>query len=454
MQKAKALLCLLLSMVLCISMSSASSAAPEPALLSESAILIDGDTGQILLDKSMHEKMHPASITKIMTGLLALELGSMSDIITMSHEAVFSIGRNTSHIALDTNEQITMEQALYALSIASANDAANGIAEHIGGSMEDFTALMNARAIEAGALNTHFSNAHGLPEDDHYTTAYDMAQITMAAIKAPGFTEFFSSSRYDIPPTNKQPEIRFLRTKNAMLTGAYKYEGIIAEKTGWTSTSQHTLVTAARRNGRTLIAVVMKSSEQKDKWEDTTALLNYGFDALERITFTPEELSREGLSITDTQGAERIVSLTAEAEFSCLIPKQLTRSDIQITYTVETFPAEGHVPVTLCFQLPSSSAYSLLGEASATALLEPEEPLAQSGEDGVQGALAQNGSPLSEKPPSSGVKAVLGWIFGILGGLLGLAVLAYGVLYARYIIIQRRIRKGRQAERSARGNQR
>ena len=138
-----------------------------PQLQSETAVLMDAETGQILYQKEMNKKMYPASITKIVTGMLALKNAQLTETITMSYDAVFSIDRDSSHIALDVNEQITLEQALYALTIESANDAANGIAELVGGSMEEFVDMMNQTAKDAGAINTNFSNAHGLFDENH-----------------------------------------------------------------------------------------------------------------------------------------------------------------------------------------------------------------------------------------------------------------------------------------------
>ncbi|MCL2158156.1 MAG: serine hydrolase, partial [Oscillospiraceae bacterium] len=179
-----------------------------PQIKSEVAVLIDADTGQVLYGKNQNARIYPASTTKIMTALLALERGNLSDIITMSYDAVWSIGRDTSHVALDENEQLNLEQALYALAIESANDAANGIAELIGGSMENFSGMMTKRAKELGANNTNFTNAHGLQDSNHYTSAYDLAIIMAEAVKIPEFTRMFTTVTYSMPPTNRQPETR------------------------------------------------------------------------------------------------------------------------------------------------------------------------------------------------------------------------------------------------------
>lgn len=249
-----------------------------PKLNAESAVLMDAATGQILFEKNMHKRQYPASITKIMTGLLAIEKGNLADSITMSREAVFSIGRNSSHIALDVEEELTLEQALYAIAVASANDAANGIAEHISGSLESFARLMNERAIQCGAMDTNFVNAHGLPHENHYTTAYDMAKIMREAVRNPKFLEIFCEARYEMPPTNKQEEVRYLKSRNIIINGSYECEGIIAGKNGWTSQANHTLITAAKRNDRTLIVVVMNNQNLNNNHEDTVNLLNYGFE--------------------------------------------------------------------------------------------------------------------------------------------------------------------------------
>jgi D-alanyl-D-alanine carboxypeptidase (penicillin-binding protein 5/6) len=250
-------------------------------LKSETAVLMDADTGLVLFERDMHKQMRPASTTKVMTALLALERGNMDDTITMSYDAVFTLGRGAAHIALDVDEELTLEAAMYALAIRSANDATNGVAEHIGESLEKFNKLMNDRAVQAGALNTNFANAHGMPHDDHLSTAYDLAKILIAAIGTPGFCEFFSALRYELPPTNKQEESRVFESRNPMLSGRFEYDGIIAGKTGFTNLSQHTLVTAAERDGRRLVCVVLKSPDTDDKYVDTTLLLDYGFEIAE-----------------------------------------------------------------------------------------------------------------------------------------------------------------------------
>jgi len=403
------------------------------SIKSETAILIDGDTGQVLFEKEIHKKMSPASITKVMTGFLALENAELDDLITISRDAIYSIERNSSHIALDTDEELTLENALYALAITSANDAANGIAEHVGGTMEGFASLMNARAKEAGAIHTNFTNAHGLPDPDHYTTVYDMAMITRAAIQTPHFAEIFSTRVYEMPPTNKQQEPRTFWRKSALIVGRNQYDGSIAEKTGYTTDAQHTFAAAAQRDGRTLIAVVMKSSGSKDKLEDTTALFDYGFSEFDSITFSAEEISKGVYALIEADGMQ------AEADikgFTCLIPKALLKKDVEIDYVVEGGTAH-EWSVKAVFSLPVSDetmAVTELGALKMTALLHPVV-------DDIVPVVASEPVSVAQDEIEQAEKAhfpILELALGVLGVL---AVLYVYLCMRRYLILERRRRR-------------
>ena len=307
----------------------------KPQITASAFVLMDGDTGQVLLEKNMHEKMYPASITKIMTVLLALERGQLSDVITMSHDAVFSITHwNSSNIALDENEMLTLEQALYSLSIASANDASNGIAEHISGSATAFAEQMTQRAKQAGALKTNFTNAHGLPDDEHYTTAHDMARIMSDAIKNPKFLEIFSTEIYNMPPTNIQPEARQFNRRYSLISGDFTYDGVIAEKTGWTGAAGVTFAAAARRGERTLVAVVMQAAEEISRRTDTAALFDYGFNEFVPVSFSAGEIAKQNHVIDIAEGLSVNTRLSAAEDFNALILKSLSKDDIKIKYII------------------------------------------------------------------------------------------------------------------------
>ena len=337
-------------------------------IISESAILIDADTGQILFERNMHEIMRPASITKVMTALLALELGDLNDTLIVSEEALSIISSSAASISLLPEEEFTLEDALHALAVVSAADTSNAIAEYISGTVDDFILLMNERAIELGALNTNFVNTHGMPDDEHLTTAYDMALISIAAINTPGFNEIFSAHDYEMPPTNLQETPRELENRNRMITGIYIYDGLIAGKTGWTRSSQHTLFTAAERDGRTLISILMMSPMINDKYEDATLLFDYGFNDLNHIVFSVEEL--EGYVLLDADGIKVSAELIAHEAFTCLIPKSFTKDHINIEYIVESGDIEEELQVRVVFTLGASPlwpGYTELGEIMAVA---------------------------------------------------------------------------------------
>ncbi|MEG0014373.1 MAG: D-alanyl-D-alanine carboxypeptidase family protein [Cellulosilyticaceae bacterium] len=269
-------------------------AAPTPPdIHAESAILMDAKTGTVLFEKNANERQYPASITKIMTSLLAIENLNPTDVITFSHDAIFSIERNSSRIGLDVGEQITVDQALHALLLMSANEVANGLAEKVSGSIDNFAALMTNKAKELGAQNTHFVNPHGLHDKNHYTTAYDMALITRAIYNNEYFLEIMSTPIYQIPPTNKTSEIRGLSQQHGLmnqLRNSYMYrEDVIGGKTGYTDIARQTLVTTARKNDIDLIVVILKG-ESHEIYKDTNALLDYGFDSYKSLELhTPND---------------------------------------------------------------------------------------------------------------------------------------------------------------------
>lgn len=311
----------LLLILLIFSFSASAFAAPD--LISESAVLMDANTGQVLYDKQMHTQRYPASITKIATVICGLENGDLDDKIVMSDEAVWSVSRDSSHIALDVGEEITLEQACYAALMMSANDACNGIAENSSGTIEAFVDVMNETMARAGAKNTHFANANGLRDSNHYTSAYDMACITKYALKNPDFKKIFGTYKYTMPPNNKQPEQRLFVNQHSMISmPEFLYDGIIGGKAGWTTDAQYTLVTAAERDGRTLIAVVMKSPRNNDKYTDTKALLDYGFSEFDTLTITSADLPRGS-------------GYKLDGHVSVSVPKGYTRDDVKVETMME-----------------------------------------------------------------------------------------------------------------------
>ena len=262
----------------------------EIELASEAAILMDAGTGQILYAKNARERLYPASITKVMTGLLALEVLDAGQMLTVSQEAVNQVPRTSSHISLQPGEELTVADAMYALAISSANDAANVLAEGVSG--------------------------NGLPNSEHYTTAYDMAQITAEALKNPDFLLYFGSGAYEMPATNIS-QARSLVCKNQFIDGERSCSGLLFSKTGWTTSAQGTLVTAARRDGITLIAVTLKSPMLEDKYEDTQALLDYGFSGFEKLAVDEAFVFAQ----LREQGMDRDAELVDFEPYFLLIPR-------------------------------------------------------------------------------------------------------------------------------------
>lgn len=301
-------------------------AVEEPLVLaSQAAVLLDADTGTVLYEKNMHQTLYPASITKLMTALLAVRQLEPEQVLTVSQTAVNAVPRSSSHISLLPGEQLTAEQALYAIGMESANDAANVLAEAVAGSMEAFAAQMNETARALGATQTHFSNANGLPDSTHTTTAYDMALITAAAWKQEGLARYFNTVSYTLPATNLSAARSFQNKDRLLAGGQYYYDGVQMAKTGWTSSAQGTFAAVVQRDGVTLVAVTLKSPLLEDKYKDTHKLLDYGFSRYSRVTVSGEQLAA-GQSLGD-------FTPVAGQTFSYLIPSEMSAQDIR--YTVE-----------------------------------------------------------------------------------------------------------------------
>ncbi len=247
----------------------------------ESAIIMDVDTGTILYSKNMNDEHYPASITKVMTALLTLENCDLDETVTFSAEAVYGTEVGSSSIARDVGEEMTVEQTLYGMMLESANECAYALAEHVAGSLSAFVDMMNARAKELGCTNTHFNNSNGLPDEEHYTSAYDMALISAAAYKIPKFAEIVGTKNYTIPPTNKHSDPTPLNNHHCMLhyykTNKYLYDYCLGGKTGYTVVAGANLVTYARKDGMTLVCVVMKDTTA-EQYNDTRSLFDYCFD--------------------------------------------------------------------------------------------------------------------------------------------------------------------------------
>jgi D-alanyl-D-alanine carboxypeptidase (penicillin-binding protein 5/6) len=287
------------------------------------AILIDSKSGQILYEKNSHQKMFPASITKIMTATLALEKGDLQSTVIMSNKAVSDIEPDSSNAGLMPGEQLTLEQLLYAMLLNSANEAANAISENIGGDKEEFAKMMTQRAKELGAQNTNFANPNGLHNPEHYTTAYDMSMIAKHAMTIPKFREIVSTYKYILPPTNKMPKEKELYNSNRLISinSNYRYPYAIGIKTGYTTIAGSTLVSAAKKDDMELISVVMNSpidSTGSHMYIDSRAMFEYGFNNFEIAKLIKKNDSIKTIKV---RHSSEWINALAQDDFSYLVPR-------------------------------------------------------------------------------------------------------------------------------------
>lgn len=259
-----------------------------PAIAAESAILMNVDTGSILYAKNIHKKSYPASTTKLLTCLIAMERGNLDDMVDFSEEAVFSVPSDGSNMGMDAGESITLEQSLYGILVGSANEVANAVGEHIAGSIDNFITLMNERAAELGCTDSHFMNTNGLHDDNHYTSAYDLALISSAFFQNDMLCKIGNTGRYEFQATATQPDDFILKNKHKMITGEVPYDGILGGKTGYTDQARQTLVTCAEQNGMRLVCVVFME-ESPSQFTDTIELFDYGFHNFQLMNISENE---------------------------------------------------------------------------------------------------------------------------------------------------------------------
>ena len=302
-----------LSALLCFCVLTGSFILPahaQPGVSAEAAILIDADSGRVIWSKNADDRHAMASTTKIMTALVALREMPLDTTVEINPAAV---GVEGSSVYLYAGEQLTLEDLLYAMLLESANDAAAAIAIAVSGSIDAFAAEMNACAAELGLENTHFTNPHGLWNEEHYTTARELAQITMQALRYPTFRTMVSTYKKTIP-LNGDEGVRLLLNHNKLLK---LYDGVIGVKTGYTKKSGRCLVSAAERDGVTLIAVTLNAPND---WQDHTALMELGFQ-----NYCVKQIITKGdvLGMVEIAGGvSGSASLIADADFSYSLTDQ------------------------------------------------------------------------------------------------------------------------------------
>lgn len=311
-----------------------------PAIGAQSAILVDANTGVVLYAKNVDEKLYPASTTKLMTCLLAVENCQLDEMIKFSHNAVFSIGKGSSNIGIDEGQSMPLEECLYGILVSSANEVANAVAEHIAGSTDAFAEMMNEKAAELGCKNTHFVNAHGLYDENHYTSAYDLALIAKAFFQNELLSKIGNTPSHHFQATATQPDDFVERNKHRLITGEIACEGIKGGKTGYTDEARQTLVTCAEQNGMKLICVVMKE-ETPEQFYDTVKLFSYGFTNFSAVNVLENEsnYSIQNSNFFNTSNdvfgnSKPILALNPDSYL--IIPKTIVFDDLdsEISYDV------------------------------------------------------------------------------------------------------------------------
>lgn len=327
-----------------------------PVVSAEAAILMEAETGAIIYAKNIHQQEYPASTTKILTCLIAAERCQLDEWVTFSHDAVFDTPYNSNHIAMDVGEKLTMEDCLNAILIRSANEVAYAVGEHIAGTgeWEDFGPIMNERAKELGALNSNFVNPNGLPDENHYTTAYDLAMIGRAFFENELLCKISTTKQLRIEPTEYQTDLKIENSSNQMLPGrTYAYEYLIGAKTGYTNAARSSLVTCAEKDGMKLICVVLRD-ESPQQYEDTIALFNYGFNNFDKVNVSQLETKYDidnSLFYTENAIFGSSKPLLALNSKDCIVlPKTIDFEDVESTISYETDSNNQVAVITYTYQ--------------------------------------------------------------------------------------------------------
>ena len=318
-----------------------------PKVSSESAILIDADSHAILYAKNIHEHLYPASTTKLLTCLIAAENGNLDDMVTFSHTAVSSVPADGSNMGIDEGQKLTLEKCLYGIMVGSANEAANAVAEHIGGSISGFADLMNKRAAELGCVDSHFANANGIHDYNHYTSAYDLSLIGSAFFQNDALARIGNTPKYHFTPSDGQPDDFYLKNKHKLITGEIPCDGILGGKTGYTSQAGETLVTCAKRGGLRLICVVMKE-DSPAQFNDTVTLFDYGFSNFTKVNITDKDSEYNTNEIFSQSGADLFGSslplVSVSTDSYVILPNSADFSDT--VSKIEYLPAGSNEKVT------------------------------------------------------------------------------------------------------------
>ncbi len=333
----------------------------EPTIYSEGAILIEASTGTVLYEKNANEVFEPASTTKILTALLAIEKCDLNEVATASSTAINGIPSNYAIADIRVGEQFTIEQLLNVMLIHSANEAANVIAEHVAGSQEEFAKMMTKRAQELGCKNSNFVNANGIENENHYTTAYDLALIMKQCVKNDTFKKIISTEKYTLPSTELNEENRYFQNNNSLIIKGdkYYYQYCVGGKTGYTKEAKNCMVSLASKDGMDLIAVVLKGETtetgESARNRDTINLFEYGYENYNLQTIKKKGETVTSVDIKDAEGNTKQLKVKLDNDISVVNKeKNEAEKDIkpQIDLKVENVPVEkGDVVGTVTYKI-------------------------------------------------------------------------------------------------------
>lgn len=416
------------------------SADPNFTVAAKAALLIDLNTGRTVYEQDADERVYPSSLTKIMTCLLALENGNLSDVITIDEAALAGLDQDSSVVGLQVGEQITLEDLLYCMMVHSGNDAANAVAEYIAGSTADFVRMMNERAYALGCKDTHFNNPHGLHDESHYTTVRDLSIITQAALKSENFRQIVDTYEYQLPDDNMRQNIPKLKTTNMLiyrsLSNTLYYSRAHGIKTGYTSQAGRCVISEATGDGLDLLGIVCGAATTvldsgdllMENFTECARLFDYGFDNYSYLPIMSPLYPVDQVKINNSAGAEA-VAVAPEDEIKVLLPNDYDPdkmvTDIQLnSESVDAPVREGDVlgSVTVSY------AGEILGQTKLLAITDVARSEFSSAAAGTEAYIQKNWW-----------KWVVIAIFAAIGVILVLIVL--------YQLRKRRYRRKRMEQR-------
>jgi D-alanyl-D-alanine carboxypeptidase (penicillin-binding protein 5/6) len=371
----------------------------NPQVTGTSALLMDLQSGQILFERNPHDHLAIASITKIMTAIVAIENGNLDSVITIGPEVLDRKKIYGTLVFLSPGEKFTLRQLLSALLMNSANDAAVAIAKSIGGNEENFIKMMNQKAKDLGLNDTHFTNPHGLSEIGHYSSAYDMAMIARYGLQKPILAEIVKIKAAEFPRSKQGLLPDSLQNHNKLL---WQYDGADGVKTGYTDLAGNTIVASATRNGRQLLAVDLKAGTEV--YKDACTLLDYGFNQFHNQLLASKNQVINSVNL----GNDQILNLSPATDIYGTVTNELYGQDFQL----KAVPVNIRLPVKLGDELGRVDVY-FQGDIIQSVPL-----------------VAQNAIPLSESNYIS---------YSFLGGVLLLGLIIFQLIrrYARKYKLRR-----------------